>query len=196
MSVNPFSESQVHLQIYDDACHDLPLFSFTDTAKYCYRAIASFALFVTDSKTDQGTATFSAEPSRMDDENGFLAPPSTNDPSPSNASINSSRRSPPSRNFSTPSTRSSSSSSKARRISNIEQTIYTGTQPFNRPEYVDNMIRERISITGVVRPMEPENEMQALTLDAEDLGLIKEGPVKRYLAGSTYPFTAFKPRST
>lgn len=58
------------------------------------------------------------------------------------------------------------------------------------------MIRERISITGVVRPMEPENEMQALTLDAEDLGLIKEGPVKRYLAGSTYPFTAFKPRST
>jgi hypothetical protein len=32
--------------------------------------------------------------------------------------------------------------------------------------------------------MEPENEMQALTLDPEDLGLIKEGPVKRYLAGS------------
>lgn len=46
------------------------------------------------------------------------------------------------------------------------------------------MIRERISITGIVRPMEPENEMQALTLDPEDLGLIKEGPVKRYLAGS------------
>lgn len=58
------------------------------------------------------------------------------------------------------------------------------------------MIRERISITGIVRPMEPENEMQALTLDAEDLGLIKEGPVKRYLAGSTHPFTAFEPRST
>jgi len=50
------------------------------------------------------------------------------------------------------------------------------------------MIRERISITGIVRPMEPENQMQALTLDKEDLGLIKEGPVKRYLAGSKYPF--------
>lgn len=31
----------------DDACHVLPLFSFTTPAKYCYRAIASFCKYVT-----------------------------------------------------------------------------------------------------------------------------------------------------
>ena len=45
------------------------------------------------------------------------------------------------------------------------------------------MIRERISLTGVVRPLEPTSEMDILQLDPEDLGLIKEGPAKRYLAG-------------
>ncbi|GAA5946989.1 hypothetical protein JCM3765_002103 [Sporobolomyces pararoseus] len=184
-----YPPTKVHLQIYDDACHDLPLFSFTDTAKYCYRAIASFALFVTKADTPTPQPPFSAEPASIDDSNGFLAPPSASNPSqaPKQRSASpfshSSRTAKP-RSSTSPSSRSSSSSSsKARRISNIDQTIYTGTQPLNRPEYVDNMIRERISITGVVRPMEPEAEMQALTLDPEDLGLIKEGPVKRYLAG-------------
>lgn len=69
-------------------------------------------------------------------------------------------------------------------IRDLEKTIYSSTQPYNRPEYDDNMIRERVSITGVVRPMEPENEMSMLHLNKEDLGVIKEAPVKRYLAGS------------
>ncbi|GAA5905176.1 uncharacterized protein JCM6883_006308 [Sporobolomyces salmoneus] len=183
-----YPPTKVHLQIYDDACHDLPLFSFTDTAKYCYRAIASFALFVTQTNEKDQQLPFSAEPSSIDDSNGFLAPPQSNPalnpPKQRSASLFSSHsRSVPARSSTAPTSRSSSTSSKARRISNIDQTIYTGTQPFNRPEYVDNMIRERISITGIVRPMEREEEMQALTLDPEDLGLIKEGPVKRYLAG-------------
>ncbi|GAA5875983.1 hypothetical protein JCM16303_006982 [Sporobolomyces ruberrimus] len=183
-----YPPTKVHLQIYDDACHDLPLFSFTDTAKYCYRAIASFALFVTTNNNvgQPQSQPFSSEPTSIDERNGFLAPPSepVKEPAKRSGSLfsHSSRTVPP-RSGTSPSSRSSSSSSKARRISNIQETIYTGTQPFNRPEYVDNMIRERISITGIVRPMEPENEMQALTLDPEDLGLIKEGPVKRYLAG-------------
>ncbi|TFK74645.1 alpha/beta-hydrolase [Pluteus cervinus] len=40
--------TNVHLQVYDDAAHVLPvLFSFTTPAKYCFRAIASFTRFVT-----------------------------------------------------------------------------------------------------------------------------------------------------
>ncbi|KAI0067652.1 alpha/beta-hydrolase [Artomyces pyxidatus] len=39
----------VHLQVYDDAAHVLPvLFAFTTPAKYCYRAIASFCKHVTN----------------------------------------------------------------------------------------------------------------------------------------------------
>ncbi|KAI3618826.1 putative lipase esterase from carbohydrate esterase family ce10 [Moniliophthora roreri] len=38
----------VHLQVYDDTAHVLPvLFSFTTPGKFCYRAIASFCKYVT-----------------------------------------------------------------------------------------------------------------------------------------------------
>ncbi|KAF5321266.1 hypothetical protein D9619_001666 [Psilocybe cf. subviscida] len=44
-----FGPTSVHLQVYDDAPHILPvLFSFTTPAKFCFRAIASFCKFVTD----------------------------------------------------------------------------------------------------------------------------------------------------
>ncbi|KAK0212425.1 hypothetical protein DFS33DRAFT_1390424 [Desarmillaria ectypa] len=40
--------TRVHLQVYDDAAHTLPvLFSFTTPGKFCYRAIASFCKSVT-----------------------------------------------------------------------------------------------------------------------------------------------------
>ncbi|KAG1878876.1 hypothetical protein F4604DRAFT_1580013 [Suillus subluteus] len=43
-----FSPTAVHLQVYDDTAHILPvLFSFTTPGKFCYRAIASFTKHVT-----------------------------------------------------------------------------------------------------------------------------------------------------
>ncbi|GJE91355.1 alpha/beta hydrolase [Phanerochaete sordida] len=43
-----YSPTQVHLQVYDDAAHVLPiLFSFTTPAKYCFRATATFIRHVT-----------------------------------------------------------------------------------------------------------------------------------------------------
>ncbi|KAF8633454.1 hypothetical protein AX17_004623 [Amanita inopinata Kibby_2008] len=46
-----YSATQVHLQVYDDAAHVLPvLFSFTTPAKYCFRAVATFCKLVTGMK--------------------------------------------------------------------------------------------------------------------------------------------------
>jgi hypothetical protein len=36
------------------------------------------------------------------------------------------------------------------------------------------MIRERISIRGVSRPLEPSEELQSLQLDRDEIGVIKE----------------------
>ncbi|WVQ77836.1 hypothetical protein IAR50_007531 [Cryptococcus sp. DSM 104548] len=44
-----YGPTNVHLQIYDGVCHDLPLFSMTKAARGCFRAIASFARYVTPS---------------------------------------------------------------------------------------------------------------------------------------------------
>ena len=186
------SLSQVHLQIYDGVCHDLPLFSFTTPAKYCFRAMASFAKWVT---TPPGRTASTVLPDGME-------LPVEKDPSHPDAAGLRARLSPmraaslmadrtPNRGGSGTSTPTSASAQTPRsqrsrsQIRDLEKTIYSSTQPFNRPDYDDNMIRERVSITGVVRTMEPESEMSMLHLDKEDLGVIKEAPVKRYLAGST-----------
>ncbi|KAI0919010.1 hypothetical protein AcV5_002037 [Taiwanofungus camphoratus] len=43
-----FGPTKVHLQVWDDAAHTLPvLFSFTKPAKYCYRGIATFCKYIT-----------------------------------------------------------------------------------------------------------------------------------------------------
>ncbi|KAM0793477.1 hypothetical protein ACM66B_000919 [Microbotryomycetes sp. NB124-2] len=91
-----------------------------------------------------------------------------------------------------PSRSSTVNSSTSKKLTNLEKTIYSSTQPFHRPDYVDNMIRERVGLTGVVRALEPENELECLKIDPEDLGVVKEAPVKRYLAGKTIWDKKFK----
>ncbi|KAF9464961.1 hypothetical protein BDZ94DRAFT_1254956 [Collybia nuda] len=45
---NRYKPTKVHLQVYDDTAHVLPvLFSFTTPAKFCFRAIATFCKHVT-----------------------------------------------------------------------------------------------------------------------------------------------------
>lgn len=171
---------QVHFQIYDEVCHDLPLFSFTTPAKYCYRAMASFARWVTtpagetpDTVTPDGMRLpVERDPNQPDATT--LQTPQTSAPTSRAPSVSGKKRSKDKKRSDPP----------PLPVRDLEKTIYSSTQPFNRPDYVDGMIRERVSITGVVRPMEPESEMSMLHLDPEDLGLIKENAVKRYLAGS------------
>ena len=51
------------------------------------------------------------------------------------------------------------------------------------PFVEDGMIRERVSTRGVLRPLESEEDLPALHLPADELGMIKELPAKRYLTG-------------
>ncbi|GAA5926587.1 hypothetical protein JCM3775_001058 [Rhodotorula graminis] len=190
-----YPSTKVHLQIYDEVCHDLPLFSFTTPAKYCYRAMASFAKWVTTPAGEQPGAVPSA---------GMRLPVERDPGHPDGASLGTPDRGDSIPSTSAPSVRSTAASArtngrKQRKkrmplppIPNLEKTIYSGTQPFNRPDYVDNMIRERVSMTGVVRPMEPESEMSMLQLDPEDIGLIKEDAARRYLAGKAIVQRKFK----
>ncbi|KZT58695.1 alpha/beta-hydrolase [Calocera cornea HHB12733] len=48
---------------------------------------------------------------------------------------------------------------------------------------VDNMIRERVSRTGTIRPLEPPEDLGALKVPLDEIGVIKENAAKRYLHG-------------
>ena len=45
------------------------------------------------------------------------------------------------------------------------------------------MIRERVDIFGRVRPLEPKEQVEALNIPPRLIGIIKEEPVRRWLAG-------------
>ncbi|ODQ49681.1 alpha/beta-hydrolase [Saitoella complicata NRRL Y-17804] len=49
----------------------------------------------------------------------------------------------------------------------------------------NNMIRLRVDTHGRPRPMEPESEMYQLAIPLEEIGVIKEGPVKRWMEGKS-----------
>src|SRR5277367_4913410 len=49
------------------------------------------------------------------------------------------------------------------------------------PDFQDNMIRQRISIDGKIREMEPPSEMPALNIPADQICVIHPGPTKRWL---------------
>ncbi|KAJ7068464.1 alpha beta-hydrolase [Mycena amicta] len=42
--------TQVHLEVYDDMCHVLTVFTFTESAKHAYRGIGAFVKHVTDAE--------------------------------------------------------------------------------------------------------------------------------------------------
>jgi hypothetical protein len=48
------------------------------------------------------------------------------------------------------------------------------------------MIRERISITGIIRPLEPEHDLPALQILPEHLGTVSERWVQRYVASTEH----------
>ncbi|KAI3320236.1 alpha/beta-hydrolase [Xylariaceae sp. AK1471] len=50
------------------------------------------------------------------------------------------------------------------------------------PPFKNHMIRQRVNRHGVIRPLEPATELPACTLDPNEVGVVKEGPVKKWLA--------------
>ncbi|KAF8756499.1 Alpha beta-hydrolase [Rhizoctonia solani] len=57
-----------------------------------------------------------------------------------------------------------------------------GTSGFESP-FKNNMIRERVSTAGVLRPLEPESKLDACKVPLEAIGVINAAAVKRYLEG-------------
>lgn len=45
------------------------------------------------------------------------------------------------------------------------------------------MLRERVNIFGHIRPLEPKEELEALSMEPQEIGIIKEAPVRRWLRG-------------
>ncbi|EJD46838.1 alpha/beta-hydrolase [Auricularia subglabra TFB-10046 SS5] len=249
-----YGPTRVHLQVYDDTCHVLPLFSFTTPAKFCYRAIATFCKYVTP---DRSQSTYTSSSGATTDEpqisppgtpvvaDAFVHTPEqiTSFENSAEAPLPSAREgatgegeadaTPPSsprpggarriislnaggvfRRSSllgrSASRRSMNLVAPTRKGTSLEEgqeredsgdvagkrfgafghakeagmagdpSVYS-TPPGASSPFVDNMIRERVSTLGVIRPLEPASEIPALCKPPERVGVISEASAKRYL---------------
>ncbi|KAG9001387.1 hypothetical protein FRB94_004799 [Tulasnella sp. JGI-2019a] len=232
-----YGPTDVHLQVYDETCHVLPMYSFTTPAKYCFRAIASFCKFVTkpEQKSRRATRLPPTPPSEGSQEDN----PTVDQPSEtftigarsSSAGNPSLRRSESSKklagrsilrrlslNIVSPSRGLNAPAEMARRSSSVVMSnivteepapiehrgsvadgrgdiLPDGVETAGNPmvyacdeestPFNDHMIRERISTRGVIRPLEPASEISACITPLEEVAVLNERSVRRYIDGQT-----------
>ncbi|KAG6920233.1 hypothetical protein DXG01_005002 [Tephrocybe rancida] len=223
--------TMVHLQVYDDAAHVLPvLFSFTTPAKFCFRAIAAFCKHVTGiPQTPQAPDISSASNSSLADlvrRSSFRRSSSTKTRKGSDTVDTStpplsetSKRKSLSRSLSSSISRairprpsfSRAFSEDSARLDPVpplplrngafasESRPSTPSTPQDSEEYAivtagdprvygasetswdGTMIRERISTQGIIRQLETEGELGAMTVEPDVIGRMSELTLRRYL---------------
>ncbi|KAF8260354.1 hypothetical protein EI94DRAFT_1829826 [Lactarius quietus] len=202
----------VHLQVYDDIAHILPiLFPFTTPGKYSYRAVAQFVKHVTGAPPAPlipGDMKFSTSPAPLAPQDEI---PTLQVPSPrvhrsissrvQSAASGIKRRSslwsrPSAQGNGEPALNSDisvdvagpriggSSEPQAEDVPRVgEAWVYAGDWAKSAGQ--QDMIRERVSTQGIIRPLEPEPELPAMQVPPELVGTHSEHAVRRYVAGNT-----------
>ncbi|THH31314.1 hypothetical protein EUX98_g2870 [Antrodiella citrinella] len=194
--------TKVHLQVYDGMCHVLTVFTFTDSAKYAYRSIAEFVKHVTlhtaehldrnpfpefhlppaDIKDDDLDESRRRRPSQSrvkSSEQPFWRTHRPNPPGGSREDVKMYKH----------------NEGKAKEEESKGQTP-NSEQSQRRDISGVSMLRERVDVFGHVRPMEPKDQIEALRVSPSEIGLIKEGPVKHWLAGQEQWDKKFKRSAT
>ncbi|KAL7622365.1 hypothetical protein AAE478_007869 [Parahypoxylon ruwenzoriense] len=146
-----FKPTDVQLQVWDDLCHVAPTLSFTRPAKYMYRSIAQFGAWAL-------ARAQKTEIEILDDE--------------SISSI------------------SSSDYSQTEDVNEAdgEQTEFPGGAKSEvgkagdpLPPFKNHMVRQRVNRHGIITPLEPATELVGCNLHPNEIGVIKEIPVRRWL---------------
>ncbi|KAF8912355.1 Alpha/Beta hydrolase protein [Mucidula mucida] len=202
-----YQATSVHLQVYDDTAHILPvLFSSTTPAKFCFRAIASFCKYVTGSP-QQSTSSSSLQVPLTRSRSGSFSSDSNSSTSQPTNQLTPAVTSPPSEmteeeRLKSPPDQRISLKSLSQKIAALSTTgsksperrnSKTGSKTTLDPSeaicwrseksgsWDGKMIRERVSTKGVVRPLEAEDQLAATTYPPELLGTISELLLRRLI---------------
>ncbi|KAL5530703.1 hypothetical protein ACEPAF_6961 [Sanghuangporus sanghuang] len=196
--------TRVHLQVFDGMkgmCHVLTVFTFHEAVKYAYHSIASFAKHVTQNPWCQRQGVNFPELVKDGSDVTESSISSNLHPPPSMTT----RIGNGMKSLSSPLSFGSDSKSstaifddnKATTKEHIQEhpslhrlvsseTIKNNSQRDEQDLdefYKVVMIRERVDIRGRVRPMEDKKDMHCLRLKANEIGLLREAPARRWLEG-------------
>ncbi|GAA6008690.1 hypothetical protein JCM10207_001687 [Rhodosporidiobolus poonsookiae] len=205
-----YPPTKVQLQVFDGGCHVVTTLSVTSLAKYMYRGAANAGLFFISaakakkerharrqSTKDSATTTSAVNPSapvepklqaadhvaandashpvdELDSgseasEDGELEPESESE-GESEAESESSNETPPPTSENTPPARVTATG----HLPHFSTTATGG-------EKAAHMIRQRVSLYGIIRPLEAPEELDACTMDPEHIGRLHAIPVRKWM---------------
>jgi acetyl esterase/lipase len=156
--IHKYKPTDVQLQVWDDLCHVAPTLSFTRPAKFMYRSVAQFGAWVL-AKAQK------TEIEIMDDDD---------------VSVISSGED----------TDSDGETRKQKEQTIKEGAVHGGavsTKQIGKagdpiPAFKGHMVRQRVNRHGVIYPLDPPSSLPALQMAANEVGVIKPGPVRKWMA--------------
>ncbi|KAI1443807.1 alpha/beta-hydrolase [Annulohypoxylon stygium] len=153
-----YKPTDVQLQVWDDLCHVAPTLSFTRPAKYMYRSIAQFGAW----------ALARAQKTEID----ILDDDSISVISSSSSVYSSDDGAGANRNRGAGEENQSAEEGAKSEVGKAGDPL---------PPFKNHMIRQRVSRHGVISPLAAPSEFPGCTMDRNDIGVVKETPVRRWL---------------
>ncbi|KAL2069713.1 hypothetical protein VTL71DRAFT_14392 [Oculimacula yallundae] len=150
--VNRWKPTDVQLQVWDDLCHVAPTLSFTRPAKYMYRSIAQFGAWTL-------ARAQKTEIEILDDDDVSVISQSESDAE-----------------------QEAAEQKKAADLDPRQSAGQVGKAGDPLPAFKNHMIRQRVDRHGNIFNLEPPSELAGCNLPASEVGVIKEGPVKKWMA--------------
>jgi len=157
--IDKYKPTDVQLQIWDDLCHVAPTLSFTRPAKYMYRSIAQFGAWALARAQKAGIEI-------MDDDEVSLISSGSDDESEEDL------KNPKE-------TKSTMKNGVAQGGTVVKDQVGRAGEAL--PPFKNHMIRQRVDRHGHVFPLDAESSLPALRMLANEIGVIKPGPVQKWL---------------
>ncbi|KAL8762930.1 MAG: hypothetical protein Q9184_001152 [Pyrenodesmia sp. 2 TL-2023] len=159
--VQKWKPTDVQLQVWDDLCHVAPTLSFTRPAKFMYRSIAQFGAWALAKaqKTDIDI---------MDDDEVSLISYRSHTDSDSSSDVKKPRQEEP-----------AVKNGLAQGQAVVNERVGKAGEPL--PAFKNHMIRQRVDRHGNTFPLAPPSALPALQTSANEVGVIKPGPVRKWM---------------
>lgn len=160
-----YKPTNVQLQVWDDLCHVGPTLSFTRPAKYMYRSVAQFGAWTLARAQKKSIDIVD------DDDISFI---STDSDDSSISGKNTSKDKGASGEAAPTANGTASEQKQAEK-----RTVGKAGDPL--PSFQQHMIRQRVDRHGHIYPLAAKEDLVALNLPREDIGVPKTGPVSKWM---------------
>ncbi len=159
-AIAKWKPTDVHLQVWDDLCHVAPTLSFTRPAKFMYRSIAQFGAWAL-------ARAQKVEIEIMDDDEVSVI--SSGSDTESEGGMKKTKQ-----------TKSTMENGVAKGGTVASDQV--GKAGKSLPLFKNHMIRQRVDRHGNIYPLDPPSALPSLQMSPNEIGIIKPGPVKKWLA--------------